>query len=60
MPDRYRLVYVVFNSLMNLITQDDQVRCVANAAQQLSEDGVFSRELPDPITACPHGARRTG
>ena len=34
---------------MNLMTQDDQVRCVANAAQQLSEDGVFVVEnvVPD-------------
>ena len=49
MPERYRLVYVAFNSLMNLITQDDQVRCVANAAQQLREDGVFVVEnvVPD-------------
>jgi hypothetical protein len=29
MPDRYRLVYIVCNSLMNLPTQDEQVRCVA-------------------------------
>jgi len=49
MPGRYRLVYVVFNSLMNLITQDDQVRCVANAARHLAEDGVFVVEnvVPD-------------
>jgi SAM-dependent methyltransferase len=33
MPGRYRLVYIVFNSLMNLLTQDEQVRCVANADQ---------------------------
>ena len=34
---------------MNLITQDDQARCVANAAQQLREDGVFVVEniVPD-------------
>ena len=49
MAERYRLVYVAFNSLMNLITQDDQVRCVANAAQQLRADGVFVVEnvVPD-------------
>jgi SAM-dependent methyltransferase len=51
LPDRYRLVYVVFNSLMNLLTQDDQVRCVANAARHLSDDGVFVVEnvVPDPM-----------
>ncbi|GAA5138167.1 class I SAM-dependent methyltransferase [Pseudonocardia adelaidensis] len=51
MPDRYRLVYVVFNSLMNLVTQDEQVECVANAARHLTEDGVFVVEnvVPDPV-----------
>jgi SAM-dependent methyltransferase len=51
LPDRYRLVYVVFNSLMNLITQDEQVDCVANAARHLTDDGVFVVEnvVPDPM-----------
>jgi SAM-dependent methyltransferase len=51
LPDRYRLVYVVFNSLMNLLTQDEQVRCVANAARHLTEDGVFVVEnvVPDAM-----------
>ena len=56
LPGRYRLVYVVFNSLMNLVTQDEQVRCVANAAAHLGEDGVFVVEnvVPDPM----YGLRR--
>lgn len=37
----YRLVFVVFNSLFNLLTQDEQVRCFSNVAQHLSDDGVF-------------------
>ncbi len=51
LPDRYRLVYVVFNSLMNLITQDQQVECVANAARHLTDDGVFVVEnvVPDAM-----------
>src|SRR5690606_23324757 len=51
LSDRYRLVYVVFNSLMNLITQDQQVACVANAARHLTDDGVFVVEnvVPDPM-----------
>jgi len=51
MPERYRLVYIVFNSLMNLITQDEQVRCVANAARHLTEDGTFLVEtiVPDAM-----------
>lgn len=38
---RYRLVYVVFNSLFNLLTQDEQVRCFQNVAAHLADDGVF-------------------
>ena len=38
---RYPLVYLVFNTLFNLLTQDDQVRCFANVAEHLTDDGVF-------------------
>jgi SAM-dependent methyltransferase len=48
LSDRYRLVYIVFNSLMNLLTQDEQVACVANAARHLSDDGVFVVEIVVP------------
>jgi SAM-dependent methyltransferase len=37
----YRLIYVVFNSFFNLLTQDDQVRCFSNVAAHLTPDGVF-------------------
>jgi SAM-dependent methyltransferase len=37
----YRLVYVVFNTLFNLLTQDDQVRCFGNVAAHLTDDGLF-------------------
>lgn len=37
----YRLIYVVFNTLFNLLTQDDQVRCFENATAHLTEDGSF-------------------
>src|SRR5207249_9707777 len=37
----YRLIYVVFNTLFNLLTQQDQVRCFENVAAHLSGDGVF-------------------
>jgi SAM-dependent methyltransferase len=40
-PGRYPLIYVVFNTLFNLLTQDDQVRCFENVAAHLTEDGVF-------------------
>ncbi|HET7737096.1 MAG TPA: class I SAM-dependent methyltransferase [Tepidiformaceae bacterium] len=37
----YRLIYVVFNTLFNLLTQDAQVRCFENVAAHLGDDGVF-------------------
>jgi hypothetical protein len=37
----YRLVYVVFNTLFNLLTQEDQVRCFENVAAHLTDDGSF-------------------
>ena len=37
----YRLIYVIFNSLFNLLTQDEQVRCFENAAAHLADDGIF-------------------
>jgi hypothetical protein len=45
----YRLIYVVWNSLFNLLTQDDQVRCFENVAPHLADDGSFVVEagLPD-------------
>lgn len=43
-PDRYRLIFVVWNSLFNLLTQDDQIRCFENVAAHLTEDGCFAVE----------------
>jgi SAM-dependent methyltransferase len=37
----YRLVFEVFNTLFNLLTQDDQVRCFENVAAHLTDDGAF-------------------
>lgn len=47
----YRLVYLVYNTLYNLLTQDDQVRCFENAARHLTDDGVFLVEasVPDSL-----------
>ena len=51
----YRLIYVIFNSIYNLLTQNDQVRCFAGVARHLEEDGVFLLEaaLPGPGEAAP-------
>ncbi len=37
----FRLVYLVFNTVTNLITQDAQVDCFMNAARHLGSGGVF-------------------
>jgi SAM-dependent methyltransferase len=46
----YPLVYVVFNTFFSLLTQDDQVRCLAAVAARLAPGGVFVVEVfvPDP------------
>jgi SAM-dependent methyltransferase len=45
---RYRLIYLVFNTLFNLLTQDEQVCCFSNAARHLTDDGVFVIEAFTP------------
>jgi SAM-dependent methyltransferase len=40
-PGTYRLIYIVYNTIHNLLTQDDQVRCFENVAKHLTGDGVF-------------------
>jgi SAM-dependent methyltransferase len=47
-PGHYRLVYLVFNTIFNLLTQDAQVRCFENAARHLAEGGVFVVEAGVP------------
>jgi len=44
----YRLIYVVWNTLFNLLTQDDQVRCFENVAAHLTGDGSFVVEAYVP------------
>jgi SAM-dependent methyltransferase len=44
-PGRFSLVYVVWNSIGNLCTQDEQVRCFGNAARHLAPGGRFVVEL---------------
>ncbi|MCH8850238.1 MAG: class I SAM-dependent methyltransferase [Chloroflexi bacterium] len=48
LPRAYRLIYVVWNSLFNLLTQEDQVRCFENVAGHLSDDGSFVIEALAP------------
>lgn len=37
----YGLVYLEYNTIGNLLTQDDQIRCFQNAARHLASDGAF-------------------
>ncbi len=50
--DHYRLIYLVFNTLFNLLTQDEQVRCFENVAAHLLPDGVFVVEGGVPTEFC--------
>jgi hypothetical protein len=47
---RYALVYLVFNTLFALDSQEQQVRCFQNVAAHLDDDGVFVIEafVPEP------------
>ncbi len=44
-PGEYTLVYLVFNTISNLLTQAEQVACFRNAARHLSPGGRFVIEL---------------
>jgi SAM-dependent methyltransferase len=44
----FRLVYLVFNTIGNLMTQDQQVACFANAAAHLEPGGYFVIEVGVP------------
>ncbi|HET9129251.1 MAG TPA: class I SAM-dependent methyltransferase [Propionibacteriaceae bacterium] len=44
-PGRFSLVYLVFNTIGNLRTQDEQVECFRNAARHLAPGGHFVIEL---------------
>ena len=46
----YRLIYVVFNTFFNLLTQEDQVRCFENVAAHLTDDGSFVIEAGSPAS----------
>lgn len=44
----YGLVYLVFNTIFNLLTADDQIRCFENAARHLMPGGHFVVEAALP------------
>jgi hypothetical protein len=45
---RFRLAYLVFNTIMNLTTQAEQVACFANVAEHLEPGGCFVVEVTVP------------
>lgn len=47
-PGEFSLVYLVWNSLGNLRTQDEQVQCFVNAARHLVTGGRFVVEIGVP------------
>jgi SAM-dependent methyltransferase len=47
-PGAYRVAYLVFNTIMNLTSQDEQVACFRNAAGHLEPGGAFVIEVMVP------------
>ncbi|MEU2548336.1 class I SAM-dependent methyltransferase [Streptomyces roseolus] len=47
-PGGFALVYLVYNTITNLLTQDEQVECFRNAARHLEPGGRFVVELGVP------------
>jgi len=45
---RFALVYLVYNTILNLTTQDEQVACFENAARHLDSGGCFVIEVSVP------------
>jgi SAM-dependent methyltransferase len=59
-PGPYSLVYLVFNTISNLLTQAEQVACFRNAARHLEPGGRFVIELWVPeLRKLPPGQQAT-
>lgn len=59
-PGEYSLVYLVFNTISNLLTQEEQVTCFRNAARHLVPGGRFVVELWVPeLRRLPSGSPAT-
>ncbi len=59
-PGQFSLVYLVFNTVSNLLTQREQVDCFRNAARHLSPGGRFVIELWVPeLRKLPPGQQAT-
>lgn len=59
-PGEYSLVYLVYNTISNLMTQSEQVACFRNAARHLKPGGRFVIELWVPeLRSLPPGKQAT-
>ena len=59
-PGEFNLVYLVYNTISNLLTQAEQVACFRNAARHLRPGGRFVIELWVPeLRALPPGSGAT-
>ncbi|USQ84658.1 class I SAM-dependent methyltransferase [Streptomyces phaeoluteigriseus] len=59
-PGEYTLVYLVYNTIANLLTQAEQVACFRNAARHLGSGGRFVIELWVPeLRRLPPGQEAT-
>ncbi|GIH91282.1 class I SAM-dependent methyltransferase [Planobispora siamensis] len=59
-PGEYALVYLVYNTISNLLTQAEQVECFRNAARHLTPGGRFVIELWVPeLQRLPPGQQAT-
>ncbi|MEU4223120.1 hypothetical protein AB0F17_02395 [Nonomuraea sp. NPDC026600] len=59
-PGKYTLVYLVFNTISNLLTQAEQVACFRNVARHLTPGGRFVIELWVPeLRKLPPGQQAT-
>jgi SAM-dependent methyltransferase len=59
-PGQYSLVYLVYNTISNLLTQAEQVACFRNAARHLTPGGRFVIELWVPeLRKLPPGQEAT-
>ena len=57
-PGEFSLAYLVFNTINNLTTQDEQVACFVNAATHLEPGGSFAIEVGVPaLRLLPPGQR---
>ena len=45
LPGKFDLIYLVFNTISNLLSQDEQIRCFECAARHLTPNGLFVIEI---------------